>query len=204
MVGFFVLLRFWGVLKKAQSLLMLAALVLLAAFLLSFGNNLLQAASCIVGHTGKVAGRGSLPRLAEPIAPSLPDSAARQTDNSTFPVTSGGAVEASFTVVSRPGSTQAGSGPPSTANEESGFGSSPADDPGLMVEGAKVKPQPATCLGTKTLDSERDIISIDAGAMREFRGGLDRLTEGPEVPVGIEVVEERAVRESRRDVLVIE
>ena len=126
MVGFFVLLRFWGVLKKAQSLLMLAALVLLAAFLLSFGNNLLQAASCIVGHTGKVAGRGSLPRLAESIAPSLPDSAARQTDNSTPPVTSGGAVEASFTVVSRPGSGQAESRTPSTANEESGFGSSPA------------------------------------------------------------------------------
>jgi hypothetical protein len=113
-------------LKKAQSLLMLAALVLLAAFLLSFGNNLLQAASCIVGHTGKVARNGSLPRLAESIAPSLPDSTARQTDNGTPPVTSGGAVEASFTVVSRPGSGQAEGRTPSTANEESGFGSSPA------------------------------------------------------------------------------
>jgi hypothetical protein len=113
-------------LKKAQSLVMLAALVLLAALLFSFGNNLLQAASCIVGHTGKVARNGSLPRLAESIAPSLPDSAARQTDNSTPPVTSGGAVEASFTVVSRPGSGQAESGTPSTANEESGSGSSPA------------------------------------------------------------------------------
>ena len=105
---------------------MLAALVLLAAFLLSFGNNLLQATSCIAGHTGKVAGNHSLPRLAESIAPSLPDSAASQTDNSTPPVTSGGAVEASFTVVSRPGSGQAEGRTPSTANEESGFGSSPA------------------------------------------------------------------------------
>jgi hypothetical protein len=40
--------------------------------------------------------------------------------------------------------------------------------------------------------------------MREFRGGLDRLTTGPGVVVGIKVVEERAVRESRLDVLVIE
>jgi hypothetical protein len=44
-----------------------------------------------------------------------------------------------------------------------------------MVEGAKVKPQPAICLGTKTLDSERDIISCDAGVLRKLRWSLDWL-----------------------------
>jgi hypothetical protein len=113
-------------LKKAQSLIMLAVLALSGALLFSFGNGLIQIAFFEAGDTTEAARECSLPELAESTAPSLPDSAASHTDNSTFPVTSGGAVEASFTVVTRPGSDLEGSVTPSMASGEGASGSSPA------------------------------------------------------------------------------
>jgi hypothetical protein len=123
-------------LKKAQSPVMLAALALLGALLCLFGNGLVQSASYAVGYAAEVAEHGSLPKLAESTAPSLPDSAACQTDNGTLPVTSGGAVEASFTVISRPSSDRGESVTSSTASGEGRPGSSPPVTPAQEENGA--------------------------------------------------------------------
>ena len=49
--------------------------------------------------------------------------------------------------------------------------SCPAEYDDLKVDGEAVRPQPATCAGTKTRDSESDIIFSDAGVMRELESG---------------------------------
>jgi hypothetical protein len=116
-------------LKKAQSLVMLAALILLGALLFSFGNGLVQSASYVAGDTAGAAKHGSLPKLAESTVSNLPDRAASRTDNSTLPVTSGGAVEASFTVISRPSSDRGESVTPSAADGGTGSAGAPVATP---------------------------------------------------------------------------
>jgi hypothetical protein len=119
MVGFLLVQNCGGVLKKAQFLgisVVAAALVLSAAFPLSFEDGGVQVDSSIVGRATRVVEDTPLPKLSESTAQSSPDPAPSQTDNNTAPVTSSGAVRASFTVVSRPVTDQGESGTSSTGN----------------------------------------------------------------------------------------
>jgi hypothetical protein len=119
MVGFLLVQNCGGVLKKAQFLVILvvaAALVLSAAFLLSFDDGRVQVDSSILGNAARVVEDTPLPKLSESTAQSSPNPAPSQTDNSTAPVISSGAVRASFTVVSRPVTDQGESGTSSTGN----------------------------------------------------------------------------------------
>lgn len=111
--------------KKAQFLVMLAALALSGALLVSFGNGPVQVASRVVGCSAESTRHCSLPKLAGATTSSMPDPTASQTDNGTLPVTSGGAVEASFTVVTSPGTGLGESWATPTANGGDGSGGSP-------------------------------------------------------------------------------
>jgi hypothetical protein len=75
-----------------------------------------KAVSSVVRNSSQAVNDIPLPKLSESTAPSSPDPAGSQTDNNTAPVTSSGAVRASFTVVSRPVSDQGESGTSSTGN----------------------------------------------------------------------------------------
>ena len=106
MVGFSSVLYSRGVLKKAQFLVVaiVAALMVLTAFpvCLDYGKTQ-NDWSTVSGFTQSVAS-SPLPNLSESVAPSSPSASGDQTDNNTATatnVTSGGAVKASFTVVSQ-------------------------------------------------------------------------------------------------------
>jgi len=144
MVGLSFVQSFGGVLKKARFLVILvvAALVLSAAFLLSFDDGKAQVDSSIVGNAGRVMKDTPLPKLSESTAPSSPNPAPSQTDNSTAPVTSSGAVRASFTVVSRPVSDQGESGTSSTGNVARDPNNASPSAPAQVVNGVAVDDQP--------------------------------------------------------------
>jgi len=119
MVGFSLVQNCGGVLKKAQFLgisVVAAALVLSAAFPLSFDDGSVRVDSSIVGNATRVVEVPPLPKLSESTAQSSRNPAPSQTDNNTAPATSSGAVRASFTVVSRPVTDQGESGTSSTGN----------------------------------------------------------------------------------------
>jgi hypothetical protein len=133
------------VLKKPQFLVILvvaAALVLSAAFSLSFDDGRAQVDSSIVGNAGRVMKDTPLPKLSESTAPSSPDPAGSQTDNSTAPVTSSGAVKASFTVVSRPISDQEEGGTSSTGDVARDPKGTSSTAPAQVVNGVAVDDQP--------------------------------------------------------------
>ncbi len=122
--------------KKAQFLgitVVAAVLVLAATFSLSFDDVRVQVDYSIVGNAVRVVEDTPLPKLSESAAQSSPDPAPSQTDNNTAPVTSSGAVKASFTVVSRPVIDQGESGTSSTGNVARDPNSSSATAPAQVV-----------------------------------------------------------------------
>jgi hypothetical protein len=127
--------RFWVILIVA------AALVLSGAFLLSFDDGSVQLDSSIVGNAARVVEDTPLPKLSESTAQSSPNPAPSQTDNSTAPVSSSGAVKASFTVVSRPVSDQGESGTSSTGNVARDPNSTSSTAPAQVVNGVAVDEQ---------------------------------------------------------------
>lgn len=107
-------------LKKPQSVV--AVLVLSAVVLLCAWNGPALESQRTVGHAATVAGHDALPRLAESTVTRLPDPAAGQTDNVVLPLTSGGAVAASFTVIASAGGCTVESMTPLTAGADDGLG----------------------------------------------------------------------------------
>jgi hypothetical protein len=145
MVGFLFIQNFGGVLKKARfwvTLVVATALVLLAVLSLSLDDGSVQVGSSIGGNAARVVEDTPLPKLSESTAPSSPDPAGSQTDNSTAPVTSSGAVKASFTVVSRPISDQGESGTSSTSSVARDPNSTSSTAPAKVVNGVAVDDQP--------------------------------------------------------------
>jgi len=141
MVGFLFIQNFGGVLKKARfwvTLVVATALVLLAVLSLSLDDGSVQVGSSIGGNAARVVEDTPLPKLSESTAQSSPNPAPSQTDNNTAPVTSSGAVKASFTVVSRPVSDQGESGTSSTSNVARGPNSTSAAAPAQVVNGVAV------------------------------------------------------------------
>src|SRR5512136_1447937 len=108
MVGFSFALHSRGVLKKAQFLVVaiVAALIVLTAFPVCLDYGRTQNDWSTVSSFTQAAASSPLPDLSESVAPSPPSAPGDQTDNTTAAVTSGGAVKASFTVVSQPASNQ--------------------------------------------------------------------------------------------------
>jgi hypothetical protein len=145
MVGFLFIQNFGGVLKKARfwvTLVVATALVLLAVLSLSLDDGSVQVSSSIGGNAARVVEDTPLPKLSESTAQSSPNPAPSQTDNSTAPVTSSGAVKASFTVVSRPISDQGESGTSSTGNVARDSNSTSSTAPAQVVNGVAVDDQP--------------------------------------------------------------
>ena len=145
MVGFLFIQNFGGVLKKARfwvTLVVATALVLLAVLSLSLDDGSVQVGSSIGGNAARVVEDTPLPKLSESTAPSAPNPAPSQTDNSTAPVTSSGAVKASFTVVSRPVSDQGESGTSSTGNVTRDPNNSSATAPAQGVNSVAADDQP--------------------------------------------------------------
>ena len=145
MVGFLSIQNFGGVLKKARfwvTLVVATALVLLAVLSLSLDDGSVQVSSSIGGNAARVVEDTPLPKLSESTAPSSPDPAGSQTDNSTAPVTSSGAVKASFTVVSRPVSDQEEGGTSSTGSVARDPNSTSATAPAQVVNRVAVDDQP--------------------------------------------------------------
>jgi hypothetical protein len=105
-------------LKKAQFLVVaiLAALMVLTAFPVCFDYGKAQNDRSTLGSFIQTANSSPLPILSESIAPGSPSTSGDQTDNTTSPITSGGAVKASFTVVSPPISNDVESGTAPTGN----------------------------------------------------------------------------------------
>jgi hypothetical protein len=108
MVGFSFVLNSRGVLKKAQFLVgtIVAALVVPTAFAACLDYDRAQNDWSTVSSFTEAAASSPLPDLSESVAPSPPSARTDQTDNTTATVTSGGAVKASFTVVSQPAGNQ--------------------------------------------------------------------------------------------------
>ena len=145
MVGFLFLGETGGVVHRAKHLLILAVVptLLMMAILpavLSDGGE--KAVSSVVRNSSQAVNDIPLPKLSESTAPSSPNPAPSQTDNSTAPVTSSGAVKASFTVVSRPISDQGESGTSSTGNVARDSNNSSATAPAHVVNGVAVDDQP--------------------------------------------------------------
>ena len=95
--------------KKAQFLVLavVAALVVPASFTVGRGFGRTQNDWSAVSSFTEAVSSSPLPDLSESVAPSPRSAPADQTDNATAAtVTSGGAVRASFTVVSRPAGNQ--------------------------------------------------------------------------------------------------
>ena len=145
MVGFSFVQNFGGVLKKARfwvTLVVATALVLLAVLSLSLDDGSVQVGSSIGGNAARVVEDTTLPKLSESTAPSSPNPAPSQTDNNTAPVTSSGAVKASFTVVSRPISDQGESGTSSTGDVARDPKGTSSTAPAQGVNGVAVDDQP--------------------------------------------------------------
>jgi hypothetical protein len=108
MVGSSFVLNSRGVLKKAQFLVVaiVAALAVPIAFPVCLDYGKTQNDWSTVSSFTEAAASSPLPDLSESVAPSPPSAPADQTDNTTAAVTSGGAVKASFTVVSQPAANQ--------------------------------------------------------------------------------------------------
>jgi hypothetical protein len=108
MVGFSSVQNSGGVLNKAQFLVVtvVAALVVPIAFTVCLDYGRTQNDWSTVSSFTQAAASSPLPDLSESVAPSPPSAPGDQTDNTTAAVTSGGAVKASFTVVSQPASNQ--------------------------------------------------------------------------------------------------
>ena len=138
---------------RAKHLLILAVvptLLMLAILLAVLGNGGEKAVSSVVGNSPQAANDIPLPELSESIAQSPPNPALSHTDNSTAPVTSSGAVRASFTVVSRPVSDQGESGTSSTSNVARDPNNASSTAPAQVVNGVAVddQPVPSDQLGT--------------------------------------------------------
>jgi len=134
------------VLKKARFsviLVVAAALVLSAVFSFSLHEGTAQVESSIGGETGRAMEDALLPNLSESASQRSLNPAPSQTDNSTVPVPSGGAVKASFTVVARPVSVQLESGISSTGNAAREPNGTYATAPAQEVNSAAVDGQPA-------------------------------------------------------------
>jgi hypothetical protein len=145
MVGFSFVQNFGGVLKKARfwvTLVVATALVLLAVLSFSLDDGSVQVGSSIGGNAARVVEDTPLPKLSESTAPSAPNPAPSQTDNSTAPVTSSGAVKASFTVVSRPISDQEEGGTSSTGDVARDPKGTSSTAPAQVVNGVAVDDQP--------------------------------------------------------------
>ena len=118
MVGFSFLGEPGGAVHRAKDLLILAVvptLLVMAILPAVLGDVGQKAVSSVVRNSSQAVNDIPLPKLSEDAAQSSPNADPSQTDNSTTPVTSCGAVKASFTVVSRPVSDQGESGTSSTA-----------------------------------------------------------------------------------------
>jgi hypothetical protein len=96
------------VLKKAQFMVgtIVAALVVPTAFAACLDYDRAQNDWSTVSSFTEAAASSPLPDLSESVAPNPPSARTDQTDNTTATVTSGGAVKASFTVVSQPAGNQ--------------------------------------------------------------------------------------------------
>jgi hypothetical protein len=112
MVGFLFPGERGGAVHSAKHLLILAVvptLLMMAILPAVLGDGGVKAISSVAGNSYQAVNDIPLPKLSEAAAQSSPNPAPSQTDNSTAPVTSSGAVKASFTVVSRPVNDQAAS-----------------------------------------------------------------------------------------------
>jgi len=145
MVGFSFLGEPGGAVHRAKHLLILAVvptLLMLAILLAVLGNGGEKAVSSVVGNSPQAVNDIPLPKLSESIAQSPPNPASSHTDNSTAPVTSSGAVRASFTVVSRPVSDQGEIGTSSTSNVARDPNNASSTAPAQVVNGVAVDEQP--------------------------------------------------------------
>jgi hypothetical protein len=154
MVGFSFVRDSGGLLNKAQSLVVLAALVLLAALSLSRADGGVQVGFSIVARGTQVVEHTPPPKLAESTAQSSPNSGPSQTDNSTAPVSSSGAVKASFTVVSRPVGDQGENGTSTAGNTERDLNSTSATTPAQVMSRANAGDQP--------MQNDRSSTALDA------------------------------------------
>jgi len=95
-------------LKKAQFLViaLVAALLVPTAFTVCLDYGRTQSDWSTVSRFTPAVSGSPLPDLSESVAPSSPSAPEEQSDNTTAPVTSGGAVKASFTVVPQPAGNQ--------------------------------------------------------------------------------------------------
>jgi hypothetical protein len=128
------------VLKKAQFLVVaiVAALMVPTASLVCLDYGKTQVDWSTVSSFTQAAASSPLPDLSESVAPGSASAPENQTDNTTATVASGGAVKASFTVISRPLSNQGGSGTSSIGSVASDPNSASATAPAQVVNGVAV------------------------------------------------------------------
>jgi hypothetical protein len=112
MVGFLFPGERGGKVHRAKHLLIIAVvptLLMMAILPAVLGDGGEKVVSSVTRDSSQAVNDIPLPKLSESTAQSSPNPAPSQTDNSTAPVTSSGAVKASFTVVSRPVNDEAAS-----------------------------------------------------------------------------------------------
>jgi hypothetical protein len=155
MVGFLFPGERGGKVHRAKHLLIIAVvptLLMMAILPAVLGDGGEKVVSSVTRDSSQAVNDIPLPKLSESTAQSSPNPAPSQTDNSTVPVTSSGAVKASFTVVSRPVNDEA-------ASEAATAATSVARDPNStsatasqrVVSGvaANDRPVPSDQLGTE-------------------------------------------------------
>lgn len=110
---------------KARSLVILAAIALLAAACLCPAYGTLRPDSSDSEYTMQVAEHAPLTRLSESTSQSLPDPSPSQTDNRTTSAASLGVMAVSFTVDPQPAGDEGVSGTPTTSQAARDVGNAP-------------------------------------------------------------------------------
>jgi hypothetical protein len=166
MVGFLFPGERGGKVHRAKHLLIIAVvptLLMMAILPAVLGDGGEKAVSSVVRNSSQAVNDiPSLPKLSESTAQSSPNPAPSQTDNSTVPVTSSGAVKASFTVVSRPVNDEA-------ASEAATAATSVAHDPNSTSATASQRVASGVAANDRPVPSDQ--LGTEAG-VRPKSGGL--------------------------------
>ncbi len=123
-------------------LVVVAALAAATALAIVIGHDGGRADSSAFGNSTQIVENIPLTKLSEATTQSSPDASVSQTDNGTVPVTSGGAVKASFTVVTPPVRDQGENGVLSTSSVARDPNSTSATAPAQEVNGVALDNQP--------------------------------------------------------------